>query len=620
MKPTVVTKNGRRFVIHTDFALRDAVKRINGRKWDDKRKFWSCPATQGCAGDIYDHLVRDHGAQVDPEVLGYMVSALDARDATVYKDAEDLPEIPARICECGEGPLLEDPDADPPGLCLRCQHPVQSWLHQRQAFHFFKHRDGSGCFMDMGSAKSRVLVALTEEWECNLVVILGPRKALSVWPQEFRRHGVRDWIVCNHGGRKINGRPRRNPSGKQRVEAAKNAIVEGERTDRPVCIAVNYESCWRDPVKKFLLSLEIDLGALDEGHRCKAAGGAWSRFAETLSRRCKKRLDLTGTPRPHSELDLYAQARFIDPGIFGTSYAAHKKRYFDMGGFEDRELQTDNAYQGFLSQEAKDEFIDKFASFSYVCDTDDVLDLPPSIILPPRTAELGPRAYKHYEELETEFVTWVSESPEDEPVSAANALAKMMRLAQVASGHLPVENADGDKRIVTVGTELRELFDDTLDDIPAGEPVVAYARFHHDLDNIQAVAEKRGLRYGEISGRRSDGLGRDEHGEELPTMSPDIDICGTQLQSGGFGIDLTRSAYGVYYNIDFALGSHDQSRRRQDRPGQTRSVRFIYLLIDDTIMVTIFYALIERRDVLKAVIDEVKKRRGYVAAAREGVA
>lgn len=602
MSDLAITREGDRLLLRTSREIsREAfdallwrIKEVNGRQWDRKRRVWWAPATQEIAAEIYDKIVSELGARMDPASLELLGTALEARDTVGLKDASELPEIPIRTCSCAEGPH----DPFDTGKCHRCEHPIRSWLHQRQAFHFARAREGTLLALGMGSGKSLCLVALAEEWECQTVVILAPRKPLRVWPAQFAENGVRDWIVCNHGGRMRNGQVRKNPSTKQRVEAAKGALGQSRRTGQPIAICVNYESAWREPMRSFLLSLEIDLAAVDEGHRIKAAAGKWSKFAEALGRRAKHRLDLTGTPRPHSEGDLYAQARFLDPGIFGTNNQRYLDRYFKRDYF--------GAIEGFVDEQRREEFVEKFASFAYVCETKDVIDLPPEQDLPPFTCELEPKARRHYEELETEFITWVSEDPEDDPVTAANALAKLIRLAQVASGHLPIDSG-GERRIEQIGTEKRDLLDEIFEDLPA-EPVVVFARFIHDLDNIRAVAEKRGLRYGEISGRRSDGLGKTESGEELATMDPNIDVCGTQIAAGGVGIDLTRARYALYYSLTFGLGEFLQSRARVHRPGQTRPVSYLYLIVENTIDEVIIRALRDREEVLNAVLAAVKAR------------
>src|SRR5690606_39980694 len=52
-----------------------------------------------------------------------------------------------------------------------------------------------------------------------------------------------------------------------------------------------------------------------------------------LGKRVPYLMALTGTPAHNSSLDVYAQYRFLDPGIFGTRFSAFRGRYAVMGGY-----------------------------------------------------------------------------------------------------------------------------------------------------------------------------------------------------------------------------------------------------------------------------------------------
>ena len=54
---------------------------------------------------------------------------------------------------------------------------------------------------------------------------------------------------------------------------------------------------------------------LDESHRIKSPGSRVSLYCTALGKRVPYRMALTGTPAHTSPLDVYAQYRFLDPGI-----------------------------------------------------------------------------------------------------------------------------------------------------------------------------------------------------------------------------------------------------------------------------------------------------------------
>lgn len=467
------------------------------------------------------------------------------------------------------------------------------------------------------TGKSLVSVKLYEAWNVELVIELCPSKVRKVWPREFAKWGERDWIVDNGRFRKKRGDGwRKGVSLAERVERMKENLKLGYEEDRPVALVVNYEAFWQGAMREFLMSLEPDVLGLDEMHKIKKAGGKWSKSASELRKRVRpagKVLGKTGTVMPHSEPDVYGQFRTIDPGIFGTNFSHFQRRFFEMGGFEGKEV------EGFLSKAAEDEFNAAWQRLAYICD-EDVLDLPGAIDMPAVTCELDAEAAKAYQNLADDFITWVGGGEEDgEPVTAANTLARLLRLQQVTSGHLFV-GEDEEREVVSVGEEKKKLLRDELEDLPPGEPAVVYARFTEDLRRIEEVAAETGRRYAEISGHREDGLVEDPDDPSSDgTMNPDCDLLGVQIQAGAEGIDLTRSCYGFFYSLILDLGLYAQVRKRQDRPGQTKLVRFGFLVAEGTVDEIIIRALRERKDIVEACIAAAKEHgRLEVTPAEEG--
>lgn len=355
-------------------------------------------------------------------------------------------------------------------------------------------------------------------------------------------------------------------------------------------------------------NIETDFGNYFAGgllvhncHKLKSAGGKWSKFGAEMRKRAPRRLGKTGTFIPHSEPDVYGECRALDPGIFGTNFSHFKQRYFEMGGFEDKEV------VGFLSDAAEREFNERWQRIAYICDENE-LELPGAMDMPPVTCQLGPDAARAYKEISDDFITWVQGGgDEDEPVTAVNALARILRQQQVTSGYLPVDGPDA-VEVVSLGEEKKKLLRDWLEDLPEGEPAVVYARFTEDLRRIREVAEEMGLRYAEISGQRDDGLIENPDDPSADgTMNPDCDIVGAQIQAAAEGIDLTRSCYGYFYSLIIDLGLYKQVRKRQDRPGQTRPMRFGFGVAEGTVDEIIIAALESRENVVSACIRAAKE-------------
>jgi SNF2 family DNA or RNA helicase len=182
-------------------------------------------------------------------------------------------------------------------------------------------------------------------------------------------------------------------------------------------------------------------------------------------------------------------------------------------------------------------------------------------------------------------------------VTAANALTKLLRLAQITGGSVPVTNDDDSVHVTQVGSEKAEALEDLLDGLAMDEPVVVFCRFRADLDQIRRVTESLGRKYGELSGRVN-SLDQWQRGQQ--------DVLGVQIQAGGVGIDLTRACYVVYWSVGYSLGEYEQSLARAHRPGQDRTVTVYHLIAENTVDGKIYKALDQKKDIIQSILSDVK--------------
>jgi len=392
----------------------------------------------------------------------------------------------------------------------------------------------------------------------------------------------------------------------KKMEQAKAALAQAEEAGRPVILVVNYESVWREPLGSFLKQAGLDCVVLDESHRIKSPGSRVSLYCTALGKRVPYRMALTGTPAHNSPLDVYAQYRFLDPGIFGTNFSAFRDRYAVMGGYGGYQVVAyrvsptlpDGQPNPHYSPKLDQEFQERMYSIAFRVRTGDVLDLPPEMD-EERRFNLSDSARKIYTKLYRDMVADVGSGK----VTVTSALTRLLRLQQITSGFLPVENdEDGTTNLQQIDTGKQELLADLLEDLPAREPLVVFFRFIHDADAIRQEVEAAGRRYYELSGRINQ---LEDWKTERPGDLP-ASVIAVQIRAGGAGVDLTRACYCVYYSLGFSLGDYDQSRRRINRPGQTRPVRFYHLIANGTVDEKVYAALKAKTDVVSHIMDGMK--------------
>lgn len=304
-------------------------------------------------------------------------------------------------------------------------------------------------------------------------------------------------------------------------------------------------------------------------HKIKNPEGKISAVITSICDRTPRRLALTGTPMPHSPLDIFAQYRAVQPAVFGDSYHRFRHRYAVLSlkqvpHHKDRtKRKTVYEVAGFQNRA---ELEDKFRSIAFQVNSDDVLDLPPymknwqRVMMTPH----GRRAYDQMEE------TFKAELNSGAVSTANNAFSHLLRLQQITSGFMTDANTGED---VFVDDSKERALTEVISNIADTEPVVVFARFLNDLKAIKRAAEANERPAFEHSGQV----------KQLAQWQSQGGVIAMQIQAGGVGVDLTQACYCIYYSMGFSLGDYEQSMYRLHRPGQTRPQHYLHLIASDTI-------------------------------------
>lgn len=592
------------------YALREALRTVAGATWDKDPRHstiqapqWRTPATASYAGALA-RILAPHDPVYSPRVAALVREWEDwAEHRAILDPAAPMPPV--------DMAALIDPRRGSP------------YAHQVRAVEFASRTTASVLAVPMGGGKTAATIAAVNRispitpGSTKRVVIVCPNKVRGVWPREIRKWSTVEWHVVD-GRRKAmrRGAPPQDLSVVERLEQAETNLFDC------VCGAVvhaaifNYEMLahsviayrgqkspgWVPPVL-------LDAAIYDEGHRLKSPTGIISKTAWHWVGLFARRIALTGTPMPQHPWDIFGLYRALDPGVFGGLWSAFETRYIE----KKTPAEGGPAFPVAIKESERAAFAAKVHQLMYRPTID--LKLPGATHAV-REVTLEPKAAKLYADLEKECVgdltrhervTRLHDGEKTGTLTTSNLLAGLTRLRQCTGGFLPDDGeevrAEGKptkvvRNLYRVSTVKAEHLAQVLDEYGcvAGrdggpEPVVVYCAFIADLDAVREVAEAAGLRYGEISGRRSTGLTTSSE------LSPDVDVCGVQIDSGGTGVDLTRSCRAVFYSVVYSAGNFDQALKRSDRPGQKRRVQFTHLVASGTVDEDVYRALADRRSV-----------------------
>jgi SNF2 family DNA or RNA helicase len=468
---------------------------------------------------------------------------------------------------------------------------TQPWSHQLAGYHFAMTRRGSFLTFEVGTGKTKVAIDVAaNDGPHERVLVVCPLAVTDVWPIQLERHSPLTYEHLVLTGEKIADRCDRL-----------NDFMRAARQGVQQWVIVNYDAAWRPGLADALLTRwQPTMVIFDEHHRIKAPGGAASKWASLWPKRSfvTRIMGLSGTPCPHSPLDLYASCRAVDPRVFGTVFARFRARFAIMKMIPTTGVMVVDGFQN------QDELSRRFAAISIRVTKEDVLpDLPP-VVHTRVPVTLDKPARKIYTALKNEFVAEAKEGV----ITAKNALVKMLRLQQVTSGHAPIERIASDSFDVVeavttrIDTSKRNALIDLIEDLPA-EPVVVFALFKEDLRIIHEVAEDLGRPSFEISGARK------ELAEWRESAAPAV--LAVQIRAGGLGIDLTMASTAIMYSIGFSLGDYEQAVGRLHRPGAQKKVTIIHLVVKDSVDEHLYRALDEKRDAVAAVFQALTSDNGY---------
>lgn len=457
-------------------------------------------------------------------------------------------------------------------------YKTKPWAHQIKALEYLYDRDTAALYTDMGTGKSKIMIDLIANREWERIVIVCTKKGCQSWVKQFKFHYPDDNVIVKN---------LTDYSTTDKIVQMK-AVLQS-CGDNKVVFIVNYESIWRPPFCDKLLKEKIDCIICDESHRIKSPGSKCSRYLTKIGKRVKCRYLVTGTPLAEDPVDIYAQYRFLDPSIFGTNLTLFRDRYLNINYALTRQL-------GYIVLDSRhpyknlDELKEKMFSCAFYGKSEVKLPKKHNII---HHYDVDKKTEQMYHELKTDGMLITSEGN----ISVDNVLSMGMRQQQILSGTIPLTDDNEDTTPTVINSERREVLKELLLGLPKDEPVVIFARFRCDFDNIKAVCEELDRGYSEISGVRDD----EKEWQEGKTA-----IIAVQYASGSESIDLTRAHYCIYYSLTYSLALYLQSKKRVHRPGQTHTVTYYHIVAQmkkgKTIDEYIMGALKDKKEVVDYIV------------------
>lgn len=432
---------------------------------------------------------------------------------------------------------------------------LQLYRHQKLALSYMRSNNYFALFMEQGTGKTipslcRIL-DLLKSGEIENALVIAPKSALGAWERDIELFDIGDQVILKKG-----------------------------------ITLINYDKVWRGD-KKSPYYKKWGCIILDEAHSIKNRSSKRSKFILKIACMADYRYILTGTPISNGQLEnIWTLYAFLDPymergyvysHIFGGGYKKFEDRYCILNMF--------HKPSSYIHVNELQEIINEH---SYRVKKIDCLDLPDK--LPDEIVKVDLAEKQLYKKLATESALL------EYDILAENPLSRMIKLRQLASGHIKLDSGE----LIEVKNEKLSVLEELLDGFEDDKKIVIFAEFKYSIRKISELLTKKKIKYVVLDGDQKDKkIWRTFQTDE----SIRVIVC--QYQTASAGIDLFSSDTIIFYEPTLRSNTLEQARDRIHRTGQKNKCSYIHLLTKGTIEVDIYRALAGYSDFSEKLFTEV---------------
>lgn len=483
---------------------------------------------------------------------------------------------------------------------------VQLLEHQRAgikaAVPVLKKTGGFYLNHDPGMGKSLSAIAIARLLGCKRILVLGPVVSLGVWADPERGEIKRWWpdarttivrdekwsclnsclsdgtqslatVVVTNYDQTIARMTHREKE--QILEDALTACKGDEKKARRRA-AEKVRKILRerlDAKLQPLIDWGIDILICDEAQYLKNPTSLRYKSAEILASQSKYTLEASGTPA-HDPLDWWAQWHLIAPHepMWSQPFSAYKRWIAVFGG-------PTNLWVTGFRPDAKNAALRALAPYTHVAKASE-LNLPEPLytVVP---VELSKEERRAYLQMEKQLVV---ELEGEEVLRASIVLTKMLRLQQIAAGHLQEKGIHSSK--LDACLELLNL--------RQHQKVIVACRFKWELSAIRkALGTSRVVHWyidGSVPAER-----RKEIEESFQSHSEGCVLL-TQFRAGGMSLTFTRADALIFYSLEHSYIAYQQMFGRFFRIGLDHVTQVLVLTCNGTVDEPLWIGLQNKAD------------------------
>ena len=417
----------------------------------------------------------------------------------------------------------------------------------------YKNQVGGVLADDMGLGKTLETIAFIESLNIQKpILIVAPTSLIFNWMNEFEKFSENEKIVPLYGD---------STTRKENIKRIKN--------DQKITYITSYDSL-RNDIDEYK-EKDFNLVILDEAQFIKNTQAKKTQSVKKLN--AAHRLVLTGTPIENSVLDLWSIFDFLMPGYLPT--------------LEDFKRLSENnpEYLKVIKRSV--------APFILRRVKQDVLkDLPNKyeVIV---SCEMDEKQRKTYDAVKKIAADTLNTSDKKAIFSVLPYLMKLRQTCITPS--LFDDNYKGESG------KLNTLFNIVDEEIDNGNKVLIFSQFVEALNIIEKYLKKEDIKFFKITGQTS-SKDRLRICETFNTNNR-YKVCIISLKAGGTGLNLTGANVVIHLDPWWNYAVEEQASDRAHRIGQTRNVKVIKLICENSIEQRVIELQNIKKDIVKQVVS-----------------
>lgn len=435
--------------------------------------------------------------------------------------------------------------------------------YQNKAVDFIKKNKAAALWIDMGLGKTiSTLTAVSDlitTKKVKKVLIIAPlRVSNHTWPTEIH-------LWEHTSALKYTVLSGLSPAKRKAAVFEKSAIHIINRENIPWLVELLGQK-WH-----------YDMVVIDESSSFKShSSKRWKSLRKVLGK-IDRMVQLTGTPAPNNLMELWPQIYLLDKG---------KRLQNTRGKFLEKYCQLVGNPAWNQWQVKKDRVSAIYRAVRDVVlrmSSNDYLKMPDRLNVNVRV-ELPPQARQAYADMKRDFIIAYDAGE----IMAVNAAVQINKLLQISNGCIYTE--EGYELMHAKKVEALVEIADT-----ATEPLLVAYNFKSDLAEI-----KKALPKAVVLDKSPNTINKWNRGE-IPVMlcHPASAGHGLNLQKGGSVI--------VWFGLTWSLELYQQFNARLHRQGQTKPVRVIHILSDNTADTRVLDALSSKEEGQNALLNFVSR-------------